>query len=66
MDDGTGVGNMWWGLDVGSRWRWPLLFSQGAGKMSIGVIELVIIVLVVALLVVAVVAGFYFWQQRER
>jgi hypothetical protein len=33
---------------------------------GIGIVELAIIVCGAGLLVVAVVAGIYFWQQRER
>jgi hypothetical protein len=46
-----------------------LLLLAGKGKMTmagIGVIELAIIICGGGLLVVAVVAGIYFWQQRER
>jgi len=45
-----------------------LLLLAGSGKitMNIGVVEIGVIVCGGGLLLVAVVAGLYFWQQRER
>ena len=61
-------GSLWWRPNFGRNWCRSILFSKGSGKitMGIGLVEVAILVCGGGLLLVAVVAGIYFWQQREK